>query len=72
MAHVRLFIVILAEEHYLKDKTVFYIVISKRYTWNIWKTGTEKVLTRLLSGKEELNCFRVLKPKRNIKEFSCP
>ena len=72
MAHVRLFIVILAEEHYLKDKTVFYIVISKRFNWNIGKTGTENILTRLLSGKEELNSFRVLKPKRNIKEFSCP
>lgn len=66
MAHVRLFIVILAEEHYLKDRTVFYIVISKRYNWNIGKTGTEKVLTRLLLGKEELNCFRVLKPKRSF------
>lgn len=72
MAHVRLFIVILAEEHYLKDKTVFYIVISKRFNWNIGKTGTENILTRLLSGKEELNSFRVLKPKRNIEEFSCP
>lgn len=71
MVYVRFFIVILVEEYYFKDKIVFYIVILKWYNWNIGKIGIEKVLIRLLLGKEELNCFWVLKLKRNIKEFLC-
>ena len=64
MAHVRLFIVILAEDHYLRDKTVFYIVISKRYNWNIGKAGTEKSFNKTIIRQGRIELFSSSEAKK--------